>query len=184
MVEKEFRILSRGGQGAVTAAKILVEAAVIGNKYAQAIPSFGQERKGAPVYTFARLSHEPIQSHTYVYEPDIVVMFDPFLMELGIDPLEGIKDDSILIINDKKLPDKLESKFKKVGLVDAWDITHKIIGNVPPNAAMLGAIAKTTGLLEIDHVMEAIRNSMGEKYGEINAKCAKEAYERTVVHER
>lgn len=184
MEEKEFRILSRGGQGAVTAAQILVKAAVIGNKYAQAVPNFGQERKGAPVYTFARLSHKPIQSHTYVYEPDIVVMFDPFLMELGIDPLEGIKDDSILIINDKELSDKLEGKFKKVGLIDAWGITHEIIGNVPPNAAMLGAIAKTTGLLEIEHITESIIDAMGEKIGKINAECAKEAYERTVIYER
>lgn len=183
MAEKEFRILSRGGQGAVTAAQVLVEAAVIGNKYAQAVPNFGQERKGAPVYTFARLSHEPIQSHTYVYEPDIVVMFDPFLMELGIDPLEGIRDDSILIINDKELPDKLKGKFKKIGLIDAWGITHEIIGNVPPNAAMLGAIAKTTGLLNIKDLMEAIMNTMGEKIGKINADCAKEAYERTVIYE-
>lgn len=184
MGEKEFRILSRGGQGAVTAAEILVEAAVIGNKYAQAVPNFGQERKGAPVFTFARLSHEPIQSHTYVYDPDVVVLFDPFLMELGIDPLEGIKEDSILIINDKVLPDKLEGKFAKAGVVDAWGITREIIGNVPPNAAMLGAIAKATGLLEIEEVMEAIKNAMGEKPGEINAKCAKEAYERTVIYEK
>lgn len=184
MKEKEFRILSRGGQGAVTAAQILVEAAVIGNKYAQAVPNFGQERKGAPVYTFARLSSEPIQSHTYVYEPDIVVMFDPFLMELGIDPLKGIKDDSILIINDKELPDKLNGKFKRIGLLNAWSITHEIIGNVPPNAAMLGAIAKTTGLLEIEHITEAIINAMGEKIGKINAECAIKAYERTVIYER
>lgn len=184
MTEKEFKILSRGGQGAVTAAKILVEAAVIGNMYAQAVPNFGQERKGAPVFTFARLSNEPIQSHTYVYESDVVVIFDPFLMELGIDPLKGIKNDSILIINNKTIPDKFKDKFKKIGLVDAWGITREIIGDVPPNSAMLGAIAKTTGLLNIEHIMEAILNTMGEKAGKINAECAKEAYERTVVYEK
>ncbi|HHV38220.1 MAG TPA: pyruvate ferredoxin oxidoreductase [Tepidimicrobium sp.] len=183
MTEKEFRILSRGGQGAVTAAHILVEAAVLSDKYAQAVPNFGQERKGAPVYTFARLSDKPIESHTYVYNPDIVVMFDSFLMELGIDPLEGIGEDSILIINDRELPHGIRDSFKKVGLVDAWSITHEVIGNVPPNAAMLGAIAKTTGLLDIESIMEAIVNVMGEKIGQVNAKCAKTAYERTVVYE-
>lgn len=184
MKEKELRILSRGGQGAVTAAQILVEAAVIGNMYAQAVPNFGQERKGAPVYTFARISQEPIESHTYVYEPDIVILFDPFLMELGIDPLEGIKDDSTIIINDKTIPDKLKGKFTKTGLIDAWSITREIIGNVPPNAAMLGAIAKTTGLIDIEHVAEAFIDVMGEKIGKINAKCAREAYERTVIYEK
>lgn len=184
MKEIEFKILSRGGQGAVTAAQILVKAAVLGNKYAQAIPNFGQERKGAPVYTFARLSQSPIQSHTYVYEPDIVVMFDPLLMELGIDPLEGIKDDSILIINHKQVPDKLVGRFKKIGVVDGWGITQELIGNVPPNSAMLGAIAKVTGLLEIEDIMEAIVNTMGEKRGKPNAEAAKAAYERTVIYEK
>lgn len=184
MKEKELRILSRGGQGAVTAAQILVEAAVIGNMYAQAVPNFGQERKGAPVYTFARISQEPIESHTYVYEPDIVILFDPFLMELGIDPLQGIKDDSTLIINDKIIPDNLKRKFTKIGLIDAWGITREIIGNVPPNAAMLGSIVKTTGLIDIEHLAEALINVMGEKIGKINATCAREAYERTVIYEK
>lgn len=183
MEEIEFKILSRGGQGAVTAAQILVEAAVISGSYAQAVPNFGQERKGAPVYTFARFSNKPVESHTYVYEPDVVVLFDPLLMELGIDPLEGIKDDSILVINNEKLPQRLKGKFGKVGLVDGWGITQERIGNVPPNAAMLGAIGKTTGLLEIEDIMEAIVNTMGPKIGEPNAECAKLAYERTVIYD-
>lgn len=183
MQEKELRILSRGGQGAVTAAHILVEAAVAANLYAQAVPSFGQERQGAPVYTFARISQEPVESHTYVYEPDIVVVFDPFLMELGIDPLQGIKDHATLVINDKKLPEQLRGKFAKTGIVDAWGITHALIGNVPPNAAMLGAIAKTTGLIQIEHITQAIMNVLGERIAKVNAKCAQVAYERTVVSE-
>lgn len=181
---KELRILSRGGQGAVTAAQVLVEAAVIGNKYAQAVPNFGQERKGAPVFTFARISSEPIETHTYVYQPDIVVLFDPFLIELGIDPLEGLKDNPTLILNDMSVPKQLEGKFTKIGLVDAWGITREYLGNVPPNAAMLGALAKTTGLIEIEHIAEALVLAMGEKIGKLNAKSAQEAYERTVIYEK
>ena len=95
----EIRILSRGGQGAVTGAKILVAAAMEEGKYAQSIPSFGQERKGAPVFTYARISNAPILSHSYVYCPDTVVLFDEFLVELGIDPQEGIVPGSTLVVN-------------------------------------------------------------------------------------
>ncbi|MGI6603950.1 MAG: 2-oxoacid:acceptor oxidoreductase family protein [bacterium] len=89
---KEIKIYSRGGQGAVTSAKILVAAAIREGKYGQAVPNFGQERKGAPVFTFARLSEEPIPTHTYVYHPHAVVVFDLFLLQLGIDPCEGVRD--------------------------------------------------------------------------------------------
>ncbi len=183
MREQEFRILSRGGQGAVTAAQILVEAAVAADKYAQAVPNFGQERKGAPVFTFARIADSPIESHTYVYEPDIVVLFDPFLMTLGIDPLEGTTEDSILILNGKEIPAGLAGKFNKIGLIDAWGITNELIGRVPPNAAMLGAIAKTTGLLDIGHITEALLHVFGEKIGPINAECARRAYKGVVIYE-
>lgn len=183
MEEREFRILSRGGQGAVTAANILVQAAVVADLYAQAVPSFGQERKGAPVFTFARLSRKPIESHTYVYEPDIVVVFDPSLMELGIDPLEGIHASTTLVLNDKAIPQSLKGRFAKTGLVDAWGITREIVGNAPPNAAMLGAIAKTTGLLEIADITQAIRETLNPRIVEANVRCAEEAYERTVIHE-
>ena len=75
----EFRFYSRGGQGAVTAAKILTNAAIIEGKFAQAIPSYGQERKGAPIHTYGRISDEPIEVKSYVYRPNCVICFDTSL---------------------------------------------------------------------------------------------------------
>ena len=91
----EFRFYSRGGQGAVTAAKILTNAAIIEGKFAQAIPSYGQERKGAPIYTYGRISDEPIEVKSYVYRPNCVICFDTSLAEVGIDITEGIRLDDI-----------------------------------------------------------------------------------------
>jgi 2-oxoacid:acceptor oxidoreductase gamma subunit (pyruvate/2-ketoisovalerate family) len=183
---KEIRILSRGGKGAVTAAKIMVGAAIKAGKYAQAIPSFGQERKGAPVYTFARVSEEPITTHTYVYNPDSVVLFDPFLIELGIDPGEGFRPGAVLVANtDADCRDGVWARgFAILGRVDAWRITQEFLGNVPPNAAMLGAWAKTTGWLGIDAICDAMAEVMPGVKGEKNAVCARAAYERTVVDVR
>jgi len=181
----EIRILSRGGQGAVTAAKILVAAAMEEGKYAQAIPSFGQERKGAPVFTYARISETPILSHSYVYFPDVVVLFDTFLMDLGIDPLLGIHEKSTLVINttDSKKLTLIAGEFAKTAYLDAWLITKEIIGDVPPNSAMLGAFAKMTGLVSISSISSGIKEFMPTKVASKNALCAELAYERTKIHE-
>ena len=178
----ELRILSRGGQGAVTAAKILVAAAVAEGKYAQTIPNFGQERKGAPVYTFARIAEQPILSHTYVYNPDIVVVFDPYIMELGVDIKQGIKKETVLVINSPSLPLALKDSFAKTGCADAWGITSEVIGNAPPNAAMLGALAKTTNIISIDSLCQVLSNTLKGPKGEKNAESAQLAYERTVIY--
>ena len=92
----EFKFYSRGGQGAVTAAKILINAAIIEGKFGQAIPSYGQERKGAPVYTYARIADDPINVKSYVYRPNCVICFDTSLKDLDID----IKGRDVLIVED------------------------------------------------------------------------------------
>jgi 2-oxoacid:acceptor oxidoreductase gamma subunit (pyruvate/2-ketoisovalerate family) len=183
---KEIKIFSRGGQGAVTAAKILVAAAIKEGKYGQAVPSFGQERKGAPVFTFARLDQEPISTHTYVYHPHAVVVFDLFLLDLGINPCEGAREDALLIANSDIDPAKLEigSYFSRTGCVDAWHITREVIGPVPPNAAMLGAFARTTDWVGIDAICVALEEFMPGSKGEKNAACARAAYERTIIYGR
>lgn len=183
----EIRILSRGGQGAVTAAKILVGAAIKENLYAQAIPSFGQERKGAPVFTYARIDAFPILPHTYVYEPDTVVMFDSTLMDLGIMPEEGIKQGAVLVLNASgdiwsSGHAAVYRAFGRVGVLDAWSVTKECIGNVPPNAAMLGAFVRTTVLVGLDALLEAMAEALPERLVEKNQKCVQLAYERTVLH--
>lgn len=182
----EIRILSRGGQGAVTMSKLLVMAALYEQKYAQMTPNFGQERKGAPVFTFARISDEPILSHTYVYNPDMVVVFDPTVRDLGVDLVEGLREgENCLVLNSPSLEPfgGLFNPFSKRGIIDAWSVTREAVGNVPPNCAMLGAFARVTGKISIESVQRAILELMPGEAGEKNSECALRAYERTTVYE-
>ena len=106
----EFKFYSRGGQGAVTAAKILINAAIIEGKFGQAIPSYGQERKGAPVYTYARIADDPINVKSYVYRPNCVICFDTSLKDLDIDITEGVRPGSTLVVNTDEV-DYVNSSF-------------------------------------------------------------------------
>lgn len=171
----EFRFYSRGGQGAVTAAKILTNAAIIEGKFAQAIPSYGQERKGAPIYTYGRISDEPIEVKSYVYRPNCVICFDTSLAEVGIDITEGIRPGCTLVVNSP-VP-VYEDVFGKVCYIDADKLTHEILGEVPPNVAMLGALAKATGCVSIDSLIQTVKLKIPGKAGENNAKACAAAYE-------
>ena len=171
----EFKFYSRGGQGAVTAAKILINAAIIEGKFGQAIPSYGQERKGAPVYTYARIAEETIDVKSYVYRPNCVVCFDTSLADLGIDINEGVRPGSVLVVNTNKAYEN--PAFRVVSTIDADKITHEMIGEVPPNVAMLGALAKATGCVSLDSLLQAIKAKIPGKAGEINAAACAAAYE-------
>lgn len=171
----EFKFYSRGGQGAVTAAKILINAAIIEGKFGQAIPSYGQERKGAPVYTYARIADGPIDVKSYVYRPNCVICFDTSLAELGIDITEGVREGSVLVLNSLK-PEH-EDIFEKVVCIDADKITHEILGEVPPNVAMLGALVKATNCVSLDSLIEAVKMKIPGKAGDMNAEACRTAYE-------
>jgi len=171
----EFKFYSRGGQGAVTAAKILINAAILEGKFGQAIPSYGQERKGAPVYTYARIADGPIDVKSYVYRPNCVICFDTSLEDLGIDICEGVRPNSALVVNTTGAYEC--DKFEKIVCIDADKITHEMLGEVPPNVAMLGALAKATGCVSIENLTKAIESKIGGKAGEMNAKTCAAAYE-------
>ena len=171
----EFKFYSRGGQGAVTAAKILINAAILDGKFGQAIPSYGQERKGAPVYTYARIADESIDVKSYVYRPNCVICFDPSLADLGIDISEGVRPGAVLVVNSTK--GYQCSAFEKICVIDADKITHEMIGEVPPNVAMLGALAKATGCVSLKSLLEAVVAKIPGKAGEINAAACAAAYE-------
>jgi 2-oxoacid:acceptor oxidoreductase gamma subunit (pyruvate/2-ketoisovalerate family) len=177
----ELTFYARGGQGAVTAAKIMVNAALLDGEYAQSVPSFGQERKGAPVYSYARISHDPIFIHSYVYEPHCVVAFDWSLLTLGVNIHANLRSGATLVANLPSPPEGVE-QYAKVGWVDAWTITKEIIGPVPPNAAMLGALAKTTEWFTLPSLFQALAEAMPGPKAQRNIACAQAAYERTVVH--
>lgn len=182
----EIKFYARGGQGAVTAAKVLVQAAIYDCKFAQAIPSYGQERQGAPVFSFARIDKDYIATKSYVEEPDCVIVFDEGLKESGIDVLENIKDNSIVIVNAAKNPKEyLENEsIGKLVVVDADKITNELIGRVPPNMAILGAVVKAIEVVKIESICEAIKFKIKGKAGELNAESARKAYQAATVYHR
>ena len=118
----EVRWHGRGGQGAVTASKLLATSALAEDKYIQAFPEYGPERMGAPIQSFTRISEIPIKIHCHVTNPSIVVVLDPTLLG-AVDVTEGLTEDGVLIINTKDSPartrDKLNLKGREVYTVDA-----------------------------------------------------------------
>ena len=171
----EFKFYSRGGQGAVTAAKLLISAAILEGQFGQAIPSYGQERKGAPVFTYARIAGRQIDTKSYVYHPNCVLCFAPDLAELGIDIGAGATPDAILVVN-QPVP-RGDPRFARVVSIDADRITHTLLGEAPPNVAMLGALAKATGCVRLESLLKAIRMKIPGKAGEQNATACAAAYE-------
>jgi len=176
----EIRFHGRGGQGAVTAANLLADAAVREGKYAQAFPYFGAERRGAPVVAFARISDRPIEIHSKIENPDIIVVLDPKLFELT-DVTAGLKDGGIVVANSPRRP-PVDEKYR-VFCVDATRIARElglIVSGWPVvNTTMLGAFVKATGIVGIDSVIEAIKNEFSGKLGELNAEAARRALEET-----
>jgi 2-oxoisovalerate ferredoxin oxidoreductase gamma subunit len=182
----EIRFHGRGGQGAVTAANILASAAFKEGKYVQAFPFFGVERRGAPVTAFTRIDDKPIRIKTQIYEPDVVVVLDPSLLDT-VDVTAGLKDGGIVIINTEKSKDEILEKLKKkpgkLALVDATTIALEILGLPITNTAILGEVAKATGLVKLESVQEAIKETFSGALGEKNAKAAEEAFNKTTLYE-
>lgn len=183
----EILFHGRGGQGAVTAANVLVAAALKdGHKGVQAFPLFGSERRGAPVKAFARIADTDIDLRSQVYNPDIVVVVDPGLLKL-VDVTEGLKADGVLVLNTVHKPGDFEfSKRFKVAAVDAAAISirHKLlVGGIPViNTPILGAVARVTDLVSIEAVEVAIKEQWKGEAGVSNAAAAREAYDETEVN--
>ena len=172
----EVRFHGRGGQGAVTAARLLAEAAFNEGKYCQAFPSFGAERRGAPVLAFTRIDNKPIRIRTLVYEPNFVVVLDPTLLEV-INVASGLRKGGIIVVNAKEVPEEL--KAVKVATVDATAIALEFLGSPITNTAMLGAFARAAKLVSLNSVVKAIEGYFGGKLAEKNGAAVKAAYEQT-----
>jgi 2-oxoisovalerate ferredoxin oxidoreductase gamma subunit len=173
----EIRFHGRGGQGAVTAARLLAEAAFLEGKYAQAFPFFGAERRGAPVLAFARIDDKPIRVRTQIYEPDYVVVLDPSLPEV-LDVASGIKQGGMVVLNSKKA---VQFPNAKTAFVDATSVAIETLGSPITNTAMLGAFAKATGSVKLESIIEVIKGYFSSKLAEKNLVAIKAAYERTEV---
>jgi len=178
----EMRFHGRGGQGAVTSAELVARAAIDTGKYATAFPSFGPERRGAPVVAFARVDDEPVRLRSKIYAPDVVVVLDPSLLAIA-NPAEGLKNDGMLIINTSHDPDHIRKELSfsgKVTVVDASLIAREVIGLPITNTTMLGALVKGTGLLAV----EALENPFKERFGKIagkNIEAMKRAYKEAII---
>ncbi len=183
----EIRWHGRGGQGAKTAALLFGGAALDTGKYIQAFPEYGPERMGAPVTAFNRLSDERIYVHSGIKSPDVVVVLDPSLIEPAR-VIDGLKDDGILLVNTADSPADLKKRLGlgsgvKVYTVDASKIALETVGRDVPNTPLLGALARITGVLEFDPMMDSIRKKLGmkfrgrEKLVEGNLASVKRAYE-------
>jgi len=155
----EIRFHGRGGQGAVLAAKILAKGLVEEGRFVKAIPSFGFERRGAPVAAFLRFDDKVIRQTTNIYHPDCIVCLDPTIPRT-VDIFSGINPDGILVQATKKSIDQLKvpETITKVGLCDAFRIALSLFGRAITNSIMLGAFAKTTGLVSLDSLQKGMES--------------------------
>lgn len=147
----EIRFHGRGGQGAVLASKILAKALVEEGRHVKAIPSFGFERRGAPVSAFLRFDDRPIRQTTNIYHPNCVICLDPTLSR-SVDILSGLQPAGVWVQATGKRPEQVEipSGLSLAGLCDAFGIALEVFGRPITNTIMLGAFARTTGLVSLD----------------------------------
>jgi len=173
---KEIRLHGRGGQGVVTAAELIAQAAFADGKYALAFPSFGSERMGAPVQSFVRISDNVIRTRNQVYNPDYLIIQDATLIGT-IDVAAGLKSDGLIIVDTEKSPDELGLKIDgKILTIPASKIATEIIGRPIQNTTLLGYFAAVTGLISFEGVKNAIMDRFPGMIGQKNVKSAEKAF--------
>jgi len=179
----DVRIHGRGGQGVVTTAELLAAAAFSEDRHAQAFPSFGSERTGAPVVSFCRLSDSPIRLHEPILAPDALLIIDPTLVHqvevfAGLDQHTQVLINSSRTLHDLQLGDLLaRCGPDHVRTVAATELAREELGRPLPNAASLGGFAALTGVVSIESLLAAIRARFAGEVGEGNARAASRAFE-------
>jgi pyruvate ferredoxin oxidoreductase gamma subunit len=178
----EVRIHGRGGQGVVTAAELLSVAVFAEGRHAQAFPSFGSERTGAPVVSFCRIADREIRVREPIVAPDALIVQDATLLH-QVDVFGGLKPDGYVLINSTQTLDELglgswagDFRRERLIAVPAAEIARKHTGRPLPNAALLGAFAALTGVLALDSILTAIRERFHGPVGDANAAAAQAAY--------
>jgi pyruvate ferredoxin oxidoreductase gamma subunit len=173
----ETRIHGRGGQGVVTAAELLSVAAFYDGRHAQAFPSFGSERTGAPVVSFCRIAERPIRVREPIVKPDALIIVDPTLLH-QVDVFGGFRADGYVLINTSRTPDELglDQLSGKVRSVPATELARQHVGRPLPNAALLGAFAALSDEVSIGSVSQAIRERFDGPVGDANVAAATAAY--------
>jgi pyruvate ferredoxin oxidoreductase gamma subunit len=181
----EILFYGRGGQGAVTASHILVQAAIYENKYGQGFPFFGAERRGAPVTAYARISDKPILRRGVFSRADLVVVFDHRLIQLGLLKKIPVKKNGALVVNASSSAsigrDLINAEGRvRVYAVDATKIAEDlrlVVAGWPlVNTAMLGALVKALPVVSLESIERAILEYFGPKAGKVNSEAATRAY--------
>jgi len=173
----EIRLHGRGGQGAVTASRILATAAYEEGQYSQAIPMYGTERRGAPLTAFVRIDNQRVRERMLVHEPDISIVLDPLIAkQQGV--VESLKAGGIVLLNTAMAPEevKLGGDFK-VATVDATTIALEVLGRPITNTAILGAFVKITGALKLESIEKAIKKYFPGRLGDMNIAAVRRSYE-------
>lgn len=174
----EIRFHGRGGQGSVTAAEILAKAVFEEGKYTQAFPSFGVERRGAPVTAFTRISDEPIRRRYQIYNPEYVVVLDETLANV-VNLTSGLQDDGAILINSKC--EEIESLMDTTTYtVDATGIALDILGRDIVNTTMLGFLAAKTNVVSLDSLLKIIKDTFKGKVADKNVKATEFIYEQSI----
>lgn len=166
----EIRWHARAGQGAVTAAKLVADAALLQGAYIQAMPEYGPERTGAPLKAYTRVSDAPIEVHNTIVNPDIVVVLDDTLLD-SVDVAEGIKDDGFIILNTEMDAAAAKAALNApagvtIALVDASGIARETIKRDIPNTPIVGALSKVTNVVPVDAVKERLVETFGKKFAQ------------------
>ena len=185
----QVRIHGRGGQGVVTGAEMLSIAAFQGGRHAQAFPSFGSERTGAPVVAFCRMDDKEIRLREPIMEPDALIIQDPTLLH-QVDVFSGLKKNGYILINTTKTFDQMGlgefvKGFKPDHLltVPASELAMKHVRRAVPNVPLLGAFAALCGLISLDAVQRAIDEKFKGPVALGNQAAAAEAYKAAMAHE-
>lgn len=174
---KEIRIHARAGQGAITTAALLGDAYFLKGMYPYAFPHFGAARMGAPMNAFVRVDSKPVRLRSQIYQPDYLIIVDPTLMR-GFNCFSGLKDQGIAIINGKEGLEIPKIKpTQKVFLVPANEIALKTIGRPLGNTALLGAYIAATAEIDVEALIEAVKNRFSGKAQEGNIQAIKEGYD-------
>ena len=190
----QVRIHGRGGQGVVTAAEMLSVAAFEQGRYAQAFPSFGSERMGAPVVAFCRIDDREIRLREPIVAPDVLIVQDPTLLH-QVDVFQGLRPDGYVLINSKRSFDELgvgditrRFRHERLLTVPATEIALKHVGRPLPNTVLLGGFAALSGLITLEAVAHAIRHRFAGQVAQNNVAAASAAFDyvsrriRELVH--
>lgn len=178
----EVRWHGRGGQGAITAAKIVANAAFVsGYKGVVMAPTFGTERRGAPVFTSLKISKEKIYDLSPIATPDMVVVLDHTLLE-EVDVTAGLKKGGLVVLNTPKAIESYTFDGMKIAISDVT--SHSVEAGLPQgivNSGIIGTFAKASGLVDMDTLLPAIEKEFIGKRPEKNSRAAILAFERTEI---